>query len=107
MVTLRIAKWLSLFYVASLVTLPLALDGLSGVKNCFVLSSASGILFTITHLCFSHSLSGDVLAKILAILAFGMVGTLVFTAQTTVWIRALVQTPNKEVVKAKPVCGEN
>jgi len=69
-----IAKWLPLFYVASLVTLPLALKGLSG----------------------------DELAKIMGILSFGMVGTLLFTASTTVFIRNLVKTPNKEVSKAKP-----
>lgn len=69
-----IAKWLPLFYVASLVTLPLGLKGISGSD----------------------------LGKMIFILAAGMVGTLAFTAQVTVWIRALVQTPNKEVTKSKP-----
>ncbi|GFH23886.1 uncharacterized protein HaLaN_21578 [Haematococcus lacustris] len=68
-----IAKWLPLFYVASLVTLPLNLSGIAG----------------------------DQLLKIVIILCGGMVATLLFTAQTAVAIRALVKTENKEVSKAK------
>lgn len=69
-----IARWLPLFYVASLVTLPAAVKGIPGSD----------------------------IAKILLILCVGMVGTLLFTAQTAVFIRQLVKTENKEVVKAKP-----
>eukprot|EP00197_Chlamydomonas_leiostraca_P003092 CAMPEP_0202869602 /NCGR_PEP_ID=MMETSP1391-20130828/12544_1 /ASSEMBLY_ACC=CAM_ASM_000867 /TAXON_ID=1034604 /ORGANISM="Chlamydomonas leiostraca, Strain SAG 11-49" /LENGTH=506 /DNA_ID=CAMNT_0049549939 /DNA_START=116 /DNA_END=1636 /DNA_ORIENTATION=- len=69
-----IAKWLPLFYVASLVTLPLNLSGIAG----------------------------DQLIKIVIILCGGMVATLLFTAQTAVFIRTLVKTENKEVGKAKP-----
>ncbi|GFR50813.1 hypothetical protein Agub_g13088 [Astrephomene gubernaculifera] len=69
-----IAKWLPLFYVASLVTLPLALKGIAGSE----------------------------LLKILLILSAGMAGTLLFTAQITVFIRAVVRTENKEITKAKP-----
>lgn len=69
-----IARWLPLFYIASLVTLPAAIKGIPG---------------------------SDVL-KILGILCVGTVGTLLFTAQTAVYIRELVKTENKEVVKAKP-----
>lgn len=69
-----IAKWLPLFYVASLVTLPLAVKGIAGSE----------------------------LIKILVILSVGMCATLLFTAQTTVFIRALVRTENKEITKAKP-----
>ena len=39
--------------------------------------------------------------KILAILSFGMCATLLFTAYTTVFIRNLVNTPNKEVPKVR------
>ncbi|KAG2487871.1 hypothetical protein HYH03_013584 [Edaphochlamys debaryana] len=69
-----IAKWLPLFYVASLVTLPLSLKGIA---------------------------AGE-LAKIMAILATGTVATLLFTAQITVFIRGIVRTENKEIAKAKP-----
>ncbi|MEW5316619.1 MAG: hypothetical protein WDW38_007980 [Sanguina aurantia] len=68
-----IAKWLPLFYIASLVTLPAGLKGVSGEE----------------------------LGKIFLILCFGMVGTLLFTAQTAVVIRSMVKTENKEVAKAK------
>ncbi|KAF5828144.1 LrgB-like family-domain-containing protein [Dunaliella salina] len=69
-----IAKWLPLFYVASLVTLPLNLSGIAG----------------------------DQLGKIVIILSVGMVGTLLFTAQAAVSIRSIVKTENKEVGKASP-----
>lgn len=69
-----IAKWLPLFYVASLVTLPLALKGIAGSE----------------------------LVKIMIILSGGMVATLLFTAQITVVIRNIVRTENKEIAKAKP-----
>ncbi|KAG2454150.1 hypothetical protein HYH02_001186 [Chlamydomonas schloesseri] len=69
-----IAKWLPLFYVASLVTLPLALKGIAGSE----------------------------LIKIMIILGAGMCATLLFTAQVTVFIRELVKTENKEIAKAKP-----
>eukprot|EP00798_Chlamydomonas_sp_ICE-L_P016408 gene16410-22617_t len=68
-----IAKWLPLFYVPSLVTLPLALA----------------------------TLTGSELVKILGILSFGMCGTLLFTAYTTQFIRGLVKTENKAVPKSK------
>ena len=44
---------------------------------------------------------GDELLKIVAILSIGMVGTLLFTAQTAGFIRGLVNTPTKEVPKSK------
>lgn len=44
---------------------------------------------------------GEELGKIFIILCFGMVGTLLFTAQTAVAIRSMVKTENKEVAKAK------
>lgn len=69
-----IARWLPLFYVPALVTLPLALNGIPGAD----------------------------LLRIVGILSVGMVATLLFTAQTTVWIREAVKTPVKEVVKGKP-----
>ncbi|GLI65279.1 hypothetical protein VaNZ11_008771, partial [Volvox africanus] len=69
-----IAKWLPLFYVASLVTLPLALKGIAGSE----------------------------LLKIMVILGAGMAATLLFTAQVTVFIREVVRTENKEIAKAKP-----
>ncbi|GLC36190.1 hypothetical protein PLESTM_000414600 [Pleodorina starrii] len=69
-----IAKWLPLFYVASLVTLPLALKGIAGSE----------------------------LMKIMLILTVGMAATLLFTAQVTVFIREMVRTENKEIAKAKP-----
>lgn len=69
-----IARWLPLFYVPALVTLPLALRGIPGAD----------------------------LLRILGILSAGMVATLLFTAQTTVWIREAVKTPVKEVAKGKP-----
>jgi putative effector of murein hydrolase/putative effector of murein hydrolase LrgA (UPF0299 family) len=69
-----IARWLPLFYVPALVTLPLALNGIPGAD----------------------------LLRIVGILAVGMVATLLFTAQTTVWIREAVKTPVKEVAKGKP-----
>eukprot|EP00879_Flechtneria_rotunda_P015351 GHRR01016047.1.p1 GENE.GHRR01016047.1~~GHRR01016047.1.p1 ORF type:complete len:495 (+),score=199.38 GHRR01016047.1:155-1639(+) len=69
-----IARWLPLFYVPALVTLPMALDGIPGFD----------------------------LLRIVGILAVGMVGTLLFTAQITVYIRGVVQTPVKEIAKAKP-----
>lgn len=68
-----IAKWLPVFYVPALVTLPLALQGMAG---------------------------GD-LAKILVILSVGMVASLVFTAKATMFIRNLVNTPTKPVGKGK------
>jgi hypothetical protein len=46
--------------------------------------------------------AGADLAKIVGILLVGMAATLLFTAQTAVWIRTAVKTENKEVVKAKP-----
>lgn len=69
-----IARWLPLFYVPALVTLPLALNGIPGAD----------------------------LLRIVGILSVGMVATLLFTAQTTVWIREAVKTPVKEVAKGKP-----
>lgn len=69
-----VAKWLPLFYVPSLITLPLALDGIGGSD----------------------------LVKLVGILCVGMVGTLLFTAQTAVFIREIVRTPMKEIAKAKP-----
>ncbi len=69
-----IARWLPLFYVPALVTLPLALNGIPGAD----------------------------LARIMGILTVGMVATLLFTAQTTVWIREAVKTPVKPIAKGKP-----
>ncbi|GBF88340.1 plastidal glycolate glycerate translocator, chloroplastic [Raphidocelis subcapitata] len=69
-----IARWLPLFYVPALVTLPLALTGIPG---------------------------GD-LARIVGILLVGMVATLLFTAQVAVVIREAVKTPVKPVPKGKP-----
>lgn len=68
-----IARWLPLFYVPALVTLPLALQGIPGVD----------------------------LARILGILSVGMVATLLFTAQITVAIREAVKTPVIPVPKGK------
>eukprot|EP00878_Enallax_costatus_P011408 GHUV01011911.1.p1 GENE.GHUV01011911.1~~GHUV01011911.1.p1 ORF type:complete len:377 (+),score=93.92 GHUV01011911.1:1322-2452(+) len=69
-----IARWLPLFYVPALVTLPMALDGIPGAD----------------------------LLRIVGILSVGMVATLLFTAQITVVIREAVRTPVKEIAKAKP-----
>ncbi|KAG1671561.1 hypothetical protein FOA52_011284 [Chlamydomonas sp. UWO 241] len=69
-----IAKWLPLFYVPALVTLPLALQGMAG----------------------------DDLAKMVVILSVGMVAALVFTAQVTMAIRNMVNTPTQAVPKGKP-----
>lgn len=69
-----IARWLPIFYVPALVTLPLALQGIPGAD----------------------------LLRILGILSAGMVATLMFTAQITVAIREAVKTPVKEIAKAKP-----
>eukprot|EP00775_Hariotina_reticulata_P011013 gene11013-11167_t len=69
-----IARWLPLFYVPALVTLPLALNGIPGAD----------------------------LLRIVGILSVGMVATLMFTAQITVFIREAVKTPVKEIAKAKP-----
>jgi len=69
-----IARWLPLFYVPALVTLPLALQGIPGAD----------------------------LLRIVGILSVGMVATLMFTAQITVFIREAVKTPVKEIAKAKP-----
>lgn len=68
-----IAKWLPIFYVASLVCLPLGLKGLTSNE----------------------------LVKMIVILGIGMVISMIFTAQITVFIRGLVKTPSKEVAKAK------
>jgi putative effector of murein hydrolase len=46
--------------------------------------------------------TGADLLRIVGILLVGMVATLLFTAQTTVWIREAVKTPVKEVAKGKP-----
>jgi putative effector of murein hydrolase LrgA (UPF0299 family) len=74
-----IAKWLPLFYVPALVTLPLALQGIPGAD----------------------------LARIIGILLVGMVATLLFTAQITVVIREAVKTPVQPVAKGKvrQCCG--
>lgn len=69
-----IARWLPLFYVPSLVTLPLALRGMP---------------------------NGD-LMKVVGILCVGTVATLLFTAQTATIIRNIVRTPVKEVPRVKP-----
>uniref|UniRef100_A0A7R9VAA3 LrgB-like protein n=1 Tax=Chlamydomonas euryale TaxID=1486919 RepID=A0A7R9VAA3_9CHLO len=69
-----IAKWLPLFYVPALVTLPLALQGLAA----------------------------DDLSKMVVILLVGMVASLVFTAQVTMVIRNAVNTPTLPVAKGKP-----
>jgi hypothetical protein len=42
------------------------------------------------------------LLRIVGILSVGMVATLMFTAQITVFIREAVKTPVKEIAKAKP-----
>ncbi|WIA09396.1 hypothetical protein OEZ85_008802 [Tetradesmus obliquus] len=69
-----IARWLPLFYVPALVTLPMALNGIPGSD----------------------------LLRIVSILSVGMVATLLFTAQITVVIREAVKTPVKEIAKSKP-----
>lgn len=46
--------------------------------------------------------TGADLLRILGILSVGMVATLMFTAQITVFIREAVKTPVKEIAKAKP-----
>lgn len=52
--------------------------------------------------CFvGHAAGGDLL-RIVGILSVGMVATLLFTAQITVFIREAVRTPVKEIAKAKP-----
>ena len=61
-------------------------------------SSAADAL--VLPFCFLSN-PGDELIKILAILSFGMCATLLFTAYTTVFIRNLVNTPNKEVPKVR------
>lgn len=69
-----IARWLPLFYVPALVTLPLALQGIPGAD----------------------------LLRIVSLLSVGMVATLLFTAQVTVAIREAVKTPVQPVSKGKP-----
>ncbi|KAI8465751.1 MAG: hypothetical protein J3K34DRAFT_78877 [Monoraphidium minutum] len=69
-----IARWLPIFYVPALVTLPLGLQGIEG---------------------------GD-LARIVGLLTVGMAATLLFTAQVTVVIREAVETPVIPIPKGKP-----
>lgn len=74
-----------------------------GVSFC---SHSSVLAISLTHKHTTHLVcvmcAGADLLRILGILSVGMVATLMFTAQITVFIREAVKTPVKEIAKAKP-----
>eukprot|EP01025_Chloroclados_australasicus_P039922 TRINITY_DN41593_c0_g1_i1.p1 TRINITY_DN41593_c0_g1~~TRINITY_DN41593_c0_g1_i1.p1 ORF type:complete len:547 (-),score=82.51 TRINITY_DN41593_c0_g1_i1:281-1921(-) len=74
-----IQRWLPLFYVPSLVTLPLAIRGIAASE----------------------------MAKIGGILAIGMPASLLFTAQAAVVIRNIVNTPTQPTKPSPPLAPFN
>mgnify|MGYP001806742705 CR=1 FL=1 len=83
-------------------SLTVAASELAAVVHAVFGSFCSCLILCHTSLPWLSLAAGADLLRIVGILSVGMVATLMFTAQITVFIREAVKTPVKEIAKAKP-----